>query len=224
MSRKPPLYDENPVRGVHQFREPPGRDRFLTVAEFQSVLAACEDDIELKAAIIVYSVTTLRKGELIQRRWSEMHLDAPVPYVSVPHTKTGYSKKVPLPEVAVCALKLLPSYDRDEFVFPSRPTARWPNPKKPWRWDFGKEFRAACKRANVQNLRLHDLRHIGTSVLTEQGIPPEIIRKISGHRSDELDRYQHLSDRLKKQTVDLIAEVLFQQEAGSDQNTQGAVN
>jgi hypothetical protein len=38
---------------------------------------------------------------------------------------------------------------------------------------------------------------------------PDVVRKITGHRSRELERYQHLSPLFGAQTVDLIAQVLF---------------
>lgn len=212
-------YDQNPVHAVPQYREPPGRDRFPTVAEFKKLMDACAEDIELKTAIIVWSMTTLRKNELLRRRWTEIHLDASVPYVSISITKNKDPKKVPLPRVAVDALRQLPSYSNKEHVFPSRPTARFPKPQKPYRWDLGKKFRAACKAAELENLHIHDLRHMGASILTEQGIAPEIIRKITGHRGRELDRYQHLSEKLKTQTVDLIAEVLFKKTTKDDKPT-----
>ena len=77
-----------PIRGIHQFREPPGRDRFLSVEEFQLLLAECKDP-ELRTAILVLCMTTLRLREPLKRQWSEIHLDGPAPYVSVPHTKKG---------------------------------------------------------------------------------------------------------------------------------------
>jgi len=201
-------YDVNPVRAIHQFREPPGRDRFLSVEEFQLLLAECKDP-ELRTVILVLCMTTLRLRELLNRRWSEMHLDGPAPYVSVPHTKTGVPKKAPLPRVAVDALKTLPSYGVDDYVFPSKSSARWPSPMKPHRWDLGKEFRQLVRSLGMADVRLHDLRHTGPSVLLMQGIPGDVVRKITGHRSRELERYQHLSPVFRAQTVELIAQVLF---------------
>jgi hypothetical protein len=61
----------------------------------------------------------------------------------------------------------------------------------------------------IDDVRIHDLRHTGPSVLLMQGIPGDVVRKITGHRSHELDRYQHLSPAFRAQTVDLIAQVLF---------------
>ena len=42
-----------------------------------------------------------------------------------------------------------------------------------------------------------------------QGIAGDIVRKITGHRSRELEGYQHLSPLFRAQTVDLIAQVLL---------------
>src|ERR1700679_4133210 len=68
-------------------------------------------------------------------------------------------------------------------------------------------FKAACKRAGkeFENLRIHDLRHMATTILFLRGIPEAIIRKLTGHRSRELERYEHLSPVLRRQTVELIA-------------------
>ena len=74
---------------------------------------------------------------------------------------------------------------------------------------MGKEFRALVRSLGIENLRLHDLRHTGPSVLLMQGIPGDVVRKITGHRSRELERYQHLSPLFRAQTVDLTAQVLF---------------
>jgi hypothetical protein len=74
---------------------------------------------------------------------------------------------------------------------------------------MGKPFRALVRSLGIEDVRLHDLRHTGPSVLLMQGIPGDIVRKITGHRSRELERYQHLSPLFRAQTVDLIAEVLL---------------
>ncbi len=41
-----------------------------------------------------------------------------------------------------------------------------------------------------------------------RGIPEAVIRKLTGHRSRELERYEHLSPLIKQQTVELIASEL----------------
>ena len=41
------------------------------------------------------------------------------------------------------------------------------------------------------------------------GVPDPIVRKVTGHRSRELERYQHLTPELRALTVNLIATELF---------------
>jgi Phage integrase family len=116
---------------------------------------------------------------------------------------------VPIPKSIVKTLKALPSHGRHEYLFPSRPTARCPEPSRPYRWDFGKQFRALAKAAAVLDVRIHDVRHAGATILMTLGVPDPIVRKVTGHRSRELERYQHLTPELRTLTVNLIATELF---------------
>lgn len=210
--RRKRFYGVNPVRGVAQFREPAGRNRVPSREEFQRLLKEVQyTRTELWVFLIVVVTTAARKGEVLSRRWEEAHLTDPVPFLHVPSTKNGEPKDLILTEAAVHSLRCLPSYQRNEYLFPSRPTTRVPSPKSPHRWDFGKEFRRACRAAGIEGLRIHDLRHAGPSVLLERGISEGIVRKLTGHKSRELDRYQHLSKEVKRQTVDLIAEAFLEQ-------------
>jgi integrase len=107
-------------------------------------------------------------------------------------------------------------------VFPARPNPRFTKVsefKKPHRWDMGRRFKRACKEVGIPDLRIHDLRHMVATVLMEQGIPEGVIRKLTGHRSRELERYQHLSEALKKQTVDVMAGKLFGTPTGTPRCT-----
>lgn len=49
--------------------------------------------------------------------------------------------------------------------------------------NFRKEFRAACKAANVKDLRPHDLRRTGPSWMMKKGVPLPVLQKILGHAS-----------------------------------------
>lgn len=70
--------------------------------------------------------------------------------------------------------------------------------KREYLWDMRKPFQAACERAGLKNVRIHDLRHMATTILFLKGIPEAVIRKLTGHRSRELERYEHLSPGLKR--------------------------
>jgi len=135
--------------------------------------------------------------------------------------KTGYQRHVPIPQSIVKTLKALPSHGRHEYLFPSRPTARCPEPRRPYRWDFGKQFRALAKVTGIQNVRIHDLRHAGTTILMTLGVPDPIVRKVTGHRSRELERYQHLTPELRALTVNLIATELFRRKRARKERESG---
>jgi len=117
--------------------------------------------------------------------------------------------KLPLSQIVIEVIRNLPSFGRDEYLFPAKPNVRYKeNFSKPYMWDIGKRFRRICKLAKVSNLRIHDLRHYATTVLFIKGNPDSIISKMTGHSSRELKRYQHLSPLFKQQTVELIAQDL----------------
>ena len=82
--------------------------------------------------------------------------------------------------------------------------------------DLRKPFQAACKRAGIKDLGIHDLHQMATTILFLEGVPEAIIRKLTGHPSRELERYEHLSPVLKGQTVTGIASVLNVNDAPSD--------
>ena len=65
----------------------------------------------------------------------------------------------------------------------------------------------------MSNVRIHDLRHAGTTILMTLGVPDPIVRNVTGHRSRELERYQHLTPELRTLTVNLIATELFRAKA-----------
>ena len=201
-------YDRNPVSAVPQRREPPGRDRFLSTEEFKKLMIECKSDPGLHAFVWIAATTGARKGEVLPRKWAEVQLDGNGPHIYVPRSKNGRPKRLPLAEEAITALRALPSFEEDEYVFPAdRGNVRFKG-KQMHLWDMRKPFQSACDRAGIKNLRIHDLRHMATTILFLSGIPEAIIRKLTGHRSRELERYEHLSPGLKSQTIELIARAL----------------
>jgi len=196
------------VSVVPQRKEPPGRDRFLPPEDFRKLLDECRAEPELYAFVWLAATTGARKGEILARKWAEIEMEGSASHVYVPRSKNGRPKRLPLAEDVIGALKDLPSYRSDEYVFPAdRANVRFKGTQE-HAWDIRKPFQAACKRAGIRNLRIHDLRHMATTILFLAGTPEAIIRKLTGHRSRELERYEHLSPVVKRQTVELIAKVL----------------
>ena len=124
----------------------------------------------MRAFVALARTTTMRKGEVLSLRWDRVHFED-APYATLVRTKSGNQRHVPIPQSIVKTLKALPSHGTHEYLFPSRPTARCPEPQRPYRWDFGKQFRALAKAAGIQNVRIHDLRHAGATILMTLGVP-----------------------------------------------------
>jgi integrase len=204
-------YDKNPVTVVPQEKEPPGRDRFPEPEEIVTMIRICDEklDPELKAFLVLAATTGMRKGEILGRKWTDVDLDSGNPCLYVRQTKNDEPKRIQLPDMAVSALRALPSFEKNEYIFPAKANPRFKGDfKKPYAWDMGKRFRRIAKLAGVENLRIHDLRHFTASTLTSAGVEDNIISLLTGHKSRELRRYQHLREELKRRTVDLIAGVL----------------
>jgi integrase len=71
----------------------------------------CEenDDPELKAFLVLAPTTGMRKGEILSRKWSDIDLDSSNPCIYVRLTKNDEPKRIQLPDMAVTALRALPS-------------------------------------------------------------------------------------------------------------------
>jgi len=159
--------------------------------------------------VILAACTGMRKGEILPRKWSDVGVNEEYPFIYAAKTKNKRPKRLPLPELAVIALRQLPSYGKHEYLFPAKPNVRFKgNFSKPYAWDLGKRFRRVCRLAGITDLRIHDLRHFATTMLFMSGVADAVIRKLTGHRSEELERYKHFSPSFKQQTVDLIADGL----------------
>ena len=56
-----------------------------------------------------------------------------------------------------------------------------------------KAFERACKRAGVENFRLHDLRHDFASSLVQKGVNMYQVETLMGHKDGRMTRrYAHL--------------------------------
>ena len=204
-------FNFNPVPLVPQMHTK-GRERLITPDEFRRLLDKCKPDPELYCYVMLGGTTTMRSGEILQRQWGEICINRESPHFKIARTKNDDPKIVPLPKVAVKAIENLPSFGTNQYLFPGRPNHRYPDPskfKKPHRWDFLEEFDEAARAAGIEDLHFHDLRHLGSSILMAQGIPDAVVAQITGHGGKALRRYQHLSSEFRKQTVDLLANVLM---------------
>jgi integrase len=173
----------NPCAMVSLPAEPKGRDRRLEEGEEARLIEACEGSEsapELVAIVQVALETGARLGELLKLRWQDVNLAKHT--AKLLDTKNGEDRIIPLSSKAIGTLKSLPRHIHGR-VF--------------WRWSasdsFNKTWARACKRAGVNDLRFHDLRHEAVSRLFEKGLNPMEAASVSGHKTlAMLKRYTHL--------------------------------
>jgi integrase len=176
----------NPVRDIKLPPHAKARDRRLRPGEEGAedeetrLLAACHEARNpfLLPIVRLALETAMRQGELVGLRWE--HIDLTRQIAHLPDTKNGESRTVPLSSAAV---RVLRSLSRGTYhVFPGLTTEA-----------VKRAYIRAVRRANIENLRFHDLRHEATTRLFEKGLNIMEVASITGHKDLRmLRRYTHL--------------------------------
>ena len=133
------------------------------------------------AAIRLLLLTGCRVGEILSLRWSEIDFERGL--LLLPDSKTGRKPVI----VNAPALQVLSELPRaGEFVILGD------DPNKP-RADLNRPWRAIAKRAQLEGVRLHDLRHSFASIGAGLGLGLPIVGKLLGHTvASTTMRYAHL--------------------------------
>ena len=192
----------NPCRHVKRFRER-RRERFLSDEEYRRLGAALREAEDTGtvadaaiAAIRLLMLTGCRLSEIMTLRWDQVALE--VGELRLPDSKTG-AKVVHLGEPARAVLRGIASEKGNPWVIRGRrPGSRLASLHFPW----GR----IRKRAGLDDVRLHDLRHSFASggLLVGEGLP--MIGKLLGHSQVQTTaRYAHLADDPVKAAADRIA-------------------
>jgi integrase len=75
---------------------------------------------------------------------------------------------------------------------------------------ISQQFEAATRRAGINRIRFHDLRHTHASLALGAGIHPKVMQERLGHSSIAvtLDRYSHVIPALQEDAAYRIAAVV----------------
>ncbi|MDA8176535.1 MULTISPECIES: site-specific integrase [Acidithiobacillus] len=169
----------NPVELVRKPRLPQGRDRRLVGDEETRLLDTCQAmNPELASIVVVATETAMRQGEIMGMTWDKVDLKRQT--VTLEDTKNGEKRIVPLTTKATQILRDLPR-NLDGKV--------WTYTQEGLRASYIK----AVKKAGIEGLTFHDLRHEGTSRFFEKGLGLMQVSAITGHKDMQmLKRYTHL--------------------------------
>ncbi|WP_245163375.1 site-specific integrase [Bradyrhizobium vignae] len=129
--------------------------------------------------IIQFALATgMRRGEIADMQWKDLDLKRRL--LTIPVTKNGHARTIPLSNGAIKSLPKRCSIDGRVFSMTGNAIHL--------AWD------RITERAGLDDLRFHDLRHEAISRFFELGLTIPEVATISGHRdATMLLRYAHAS-------------------------------
>jgi integrase len=181
----------NPTRHVGKFREQK-RQRYLTNEELErlgEVLEEAErnetEPPQIIAAIRLLLLTGCRLNEILALRWDQIDWDRG--QLRFEDTKTGAQFRT-VGAAVIEHLAQLPWRQSSPYVIPGRITgSHLVNLSKAWR--------RIRERAELDDVRIHDLRHTHASAAAGLGLSLPMIGKLLGHSQPATTaRYAHLAD------------------------------
>lgn len=174
------------------------RERFLSLAESERLLASIEQDENRVAgqAIVLLLCTGARRNEVTYAKWDQVDWQRQV--LLVPISKSGKPRAISLGRSAIELLQSIQPVPGNPYIFPSPITGR-PSSSLHFPWE------RIRKRANLLDLRLHDLRHSFASFLVNRGSELYTVQKLLGHQhSRYTQRYAHLTSETLQEAVDRL--------------------
>ncbi len=196
---KVPGAQNNPTDGL-QTAPDVQRDRFLSSDEAQRLIEAINADENRVAAqaIMLLLLTGARRNEVTQAKWD--YVDWQQRVLKVPISKTGRPRTIALNGRAIALLRGIPQ--TSEYIFPSPVTGR-PCPSLHFPWT------RIRKRAGLEGVRLHDLRHSYASFLVNEGVSLYVVQGLLGHTQPRTtQRYAHLAQETLLDAAEVVATVL----------------
>ena len=195
----------NPCRSFPKYKARK-HERFLTEEEFRRlgrVLAEAAKEGGASryavAALRLLMLTGCRRSEILRLRWTDVDLEAKVLHLA--DSKTG-PRALPLSPAAARVLTDLPRVADNPWVIVSRKRGtHLHNLSQPW--DIIR------RRAGLEDVRLHDLRHSWASRALALGESLPMIGRLLGHTQVETTaRYAHLArDSVKESAAKVAASI-----------------
>ena len=182
----------DPCRSIEKYPER-RRERFLTDAEFARLGRVLDEAVDgasaspiAVAAIRLLMLTGCRKSEILTLRWTDVDLEAGELHLG--DAKAG-PRAVQLPPTAVRLLEALSRREGCRWVFPGE--------DREGRFSGGgldHVWQTVRTNAELEDVRLHDLRHSFASRALALGETLPVIGKLLGHNDIETTaRYAHLA-------------------------------
>jgi len=176
----------NPAALVKAKPEHNERIRFLSAAEESKLLTTLRKKWPQHVQAFLVSIHTgMRAGEQFQLKWREVSFERRM--ISLPKTKTGKARHIPLNSIALQALQERKQAQQDAvYVFRDAGRDAQHNYR---RW-----FNETLTEAKIADYSWHCNRHTFASRLVMAGVDLRTVAELLGHRTLQMVmRYSHLA-------------------------------
>lgn len=164
------LISHNPISDIRKPASPPPRDRRVSADEIDKLIKAGGTDLTKAQARAVHAFrfaleTAMRAGEIVGL--TDKTVDRDTRVATLPKTKNGTARKVPLSTAALGLLDELPKTDGPLFDLSSQ--------------QIDAMFRKARDKSEIEDLRFHDSRHEAITRLAKKVDVLSLARMV-GHK------------------------------------------
>jgi integrase len=191
----------NPIATVSLETGVNERDRWITYEEEEKLLSCCNN--WFKDVVILALNTGLRQGEIVDLSWKS-GVDLFRKTITVLKSKNDEKRTIPMNakifEMLKARFKVRPIHDRVLY---------WE--KGPLKVDVIQfQFKKACRKAGIENLHFHDLRHTFATRLVQAGEDIYKVQRLLGHKSSAMTaRYAHHSTESLRSAVEALDKIEF---------------
>ncbi|MCP4624722.1 MAG: site-specific integrase [bacterium] len=136
----------------------------------------------------------MRKGEVLSLKWKQVSNG----FIYLRKTKTLNPRQIPINNDLDALFKRIRQRQglssKHVFTFQGKPIE-----------DLKKGFKAALKRAGIEDFRFHDLRHTFASHFVMRGGDLKALQEILGHTTLTMTmKYAHLAQSHKREAINLM--------------------
>ena len=192
----------NPATGIKKYKEK-SRDRFLQPDELPRFFEALANEPNEVARdfFMISLLTGARKSNTLAMCWKDINFSSATWRIEL--TKNGDAQTVHLPRQAIDILTERKWKSESPWVFEGKgETGHLADPKKAWA--------RILEEANINDLRIHDLRRTLGSYQAATGANGYIIGKSLGHRSQQSTAiYARLNLDPVRESVNKATEAMF---------------
>ena len=236
-------------RNVCELASPPRRERFevqpLTAEQAQKLLEAARGHY-MEALFCLALATGMRRGELMALKWQDIDFStntlqirrtlSRIPSKMSAEKGKGFEEAEPKTKksrrsVVIASfaaealkqhrihqleakLKAGPAWQDHDYVFCTSVGTHL-HPSR----DILDQLKALLKKADLPDIRFHDLRHSSATLLLSAGIHPKVVQEILGHSqiSMTMDIYSHVLPNMQHEAMKKLNDMIGGQQKDDDQ-------